>query len=193
MADDVDLKRREFLVKTTSIIGGFGLVAVAIPFIKACQPGPSLLLAADPVQVDCSGLKPGQQLTVEWRGMPVWIIHRTQHDIDSLKYSNPELRDPDSMVDQQPSYAKNPYRSIKPEMVVLVGICTHLGCIPQRHSPSGNLRNDSQGGFLCPCHGSRFDMAGRVFKNVPAPVNLQVPRYTYLNENTLLIGSDNAS
>lgn len=192
MTDDVDHKRREFLIKTTSILGGLGLAATAIPFLKSCQPSVAAILAADPIQVDINRLQLGQQLTVEWRGMPIWIIRRTQQEIDSLKHHNPHLRDPNSIVDQQPPYAQNAYRSIKPEILVLVGICTHLGCIPNLYPQSGSIAKDWQGGFLCPCHGSKFDMAGRVFKNVPAPVNLQVPKYTYLNEHTLLIGADDA-
>jgi len=190
MTDDVDHKRREFLIKATSLVGGLGLAVTAIPFIKACQPSVSSILTADPLQVDIRDLQLGQQLTVEWRSMPIWIIRRTPQQIATLKQHNPHLRDPDSIVDQQPAYAKNPYRSIKPEILVLVGICTHLGCIPNLKASSDKIAEDWQGGFLCPCHGSRFDMAGRVFKNVPAPINLKVPKYTFLNEHTLLIGAD---
>lgn len=192
MTDDVDHKRRKFLIKATSVVGSLGLAVTAIPFIKSCQPSFSSILAADPLQVDISDLQLGQQLTVEWRSMPIWIIRRTQQQIDILKQDNPNLRDPDSIVDQQPTYARNAYRSIRPEILVLIGICTHLGCIPKLKSSSDTVSQDWQGGFLCPCHGSRFDMAGRVFKNVPAPINLKVPKYTFLNEQTLLIGAEHA-
>lgn len=192
MNDCIDHKRRDFLKKTAVTLGGLGVAAASIPFIKACQPGTLALLAAEPVQVDISSLQPGQQLTVEWRGMPIWIIHRTPEEIASLKRGNAQLRDPDSQVDQQPPYAKNPYRSIKPEILVLVGLCTHLGCIPHFFPKPGEISQEWPGGFLCPCHGSKFDMAGRVFKNVPAPINLQVPQYAFLNEHTLLIGAEHA-
>lgn len=192
MTDDVDHKRREFLIKATSVIGGIGLAAATVPFLKSCQPNKIAALLAEPIQVDISQLQPGQQLTVEWQGMPIWIIRRTPQQIAALSLPDKELRDPDSVVDQQPVYAQNPYRSIKPDILVLVGICTHLGCIPKLQAESANITKDWQGGFLCPCHGSRFDMAGRVYKNVPAPINLKVPHYTFLDDHTLLIGADHA-
>ena len=144
------------------------------------------------MRVDLSQLKPGQQMTVLWRGKPVWVIRRTAAMLADLSRPNPELRDPSSLVPQQPAYAANAYRSIKPEYLVLIGICTHLGCVP-RYEPHENERDLAWlGGFYCPCHGSAFDLAGRVFKHVPAPINLEVPPYRYISEHMIEIGEGTA-
>ncbi|KTD25532.1 ubiquinol--cytochrome c reductase, iron-sulfur subunit [Legionella maceachernii] len=140
--------------------------------------------------VDLSKLEPGQQVTVEWRGKPVWIIRRTKEMLAQINGHDAQLRDPESLVEQQPSYAKNQYRSINPEYLVLVGICTHLGCSPKYTPTKNELGSHWPGGFYCPCHGSTFDLAGRVFKGVPAPINLEVPPYQFISENVIVIGQD---
>lgn len=143
-----------------------------------------------PLQVDLSKMEPGQHLVIEWRGKPVWIIRRTKEMVQLLPQHESLLRDPKSLVEQQPAYAQNEYRSVNPEYLVLVGICTHLGCSPKYRPTPGELGADWPGGFFCPCHGSTFDLAGRVFKGVPAPVNMEVPPYHFINEHTLVIGED---
>ena len=175
--------------------GAVGGVATAVPFVSSFQPSERARAAGAPVEVDISDLKPGEKRTVEWRGKPVWIVHRTPEMLASLKKTDPLVADPGSkrkpdeltpMAD-----ARNEWRSIRPEILVVVGICTHLGCSPSDRFAAGaqpSLPDDWQGGFLCPCHGSTFDMAGRVFKNKPAPDNLEVPPYTFLSEGKLLIG-----
>ncbi len=191
--EDVDSRRRQLLIVTT----GLGLVGTgfaATPFIKSMEPSARAKAAGAPVEVDISGLEPGQLKTVEWRGKPVWILRRTPEMLASLKTDQDLLADPHSAVtSQQPPYAKNDTRSIKPEYLVLVGICTHLGCSPDKRLEEGaasRLGADWPGGFFCPCHGSKFDLAGRVFRNVPAPTNLVVPPYKYLSDTRVLIGED---
>ena len=160
------------------------------PFVASWMPSAKAQAAGASVQVDLSKLAPGQQVTVAWRGKPVWIIRRT---LDMLKHLDDDralLRDPDSLVAQQPTYAENKYRAIKPEYLVLVGICTHLGCSPNYKPYEKELGPDWPGGFYCPCHGSTFDLAGRVFKGVPAPINLEVPPYRYISEHVIVIGED---
>ena len=170
-------------------MGSAGLVATAWPFASSWLPSEKTQAAGAPVQVNVDKLEYGQKITVEWRGKPVWIIRRAQAILDSLKTHINELRDPDSLVDQQPAYAKNPHRSIYPEFLVLVGICTHLGCVPGYQPTKGGALGPSwQGGFFCPCHGSTFDLAGRVFQGVPAPINLEVPPYRFLSEKVILVG-----
>lgn len=191
MTHNIDKERRRFLVTATTLMGGVGLAATAIPFISSWLPSAKAEAAAAPIEVDISQLAPGGQMTVEWRGNPVWIIRRTSQMLEQLKSHDSQLRDPESFVDQQPLYARNPYRSIKPEYLVLVGICTHLGCSPTyRPNPESSLGPQWPGGFFCPCHGSTFDLAGRVFRGVPAPINLRVPPYTFVNDHTILIGVD---
>jgi ubiquinol-cytochrome c reductase iron-sulfur subunit len=189
-SEDIDTERRRFLVAATTLMGGVGLAATAIPFIASWLPSAKAEAAGAPVEVDISELKPGQQIIVQWRGKPVWVIHRTPEMLNTLKTDFNVLRDPDSNTDQQPAYAHNQYRSIRPEILVLIGICTHLGCSPTYKPTVGELGSNWEGGFLCPCHGSLYDLAGRVFKDVPAPLNLEVPPYTFINEHTLLIGVD---
>jgi len=184
----VDEKRRRFLVGTVCVLGGVGAICAVTPFLAALNPSAKVRAEAGPVEVDLSHLTPGQQITVEWRGKPVWIIRRTPKMLEALQSVNPLLRDPDSLVPQQPSYAKNSYRSINPEYLVLVGLCTHLGCSP-KYKPSGaEIGLEDVGGFYCPCHGSRFDLSGRVFKQMPAPINLEVPPYRFIREQVIIIG-----
>lgn len=190
----VDTSKRTWLI-ASGCAGAVGGVAAAIPFVSTFQPSEKAKAAGAAVEVDISSLKPGEKLTVEWRGKPVWIIRRTPEQLESLKKTESQLADPNS--DRKaypiPEYAKNQYRSIKPEVFVGVGICSHLGCSPSDKFQPGaqpSLPDDWQGGFLCPCHGSTFDMAGRVFKNKPAPDNLEVPPHMYLSDSKLLIGED---
>lgn len=187
---EVDLARRCFLRRATTAVGGIGLAATAVPFVEYWLPSIDTEAAAAPVTVDISALQPKQQLTVSWRGQPVWIIRRTQDMIDNLPKLNGELRDPDSLEDQQPDYAKNIYRSINPDYFIAIGVCTHLGCIPTYRPDVGGISPDWLGGFYCPCHGSSYDLAGRVYKGVPAPLNLKIPRYEYLSDNEIIIGKD---
>ncbi len=187
---DIDLARRCFLRRATTAVGGIGLAATAVPFVEYWLPSVDTEAKAAPVTVDIRALQPKQQLTVSWRGQPVWIIRRTQEMIDDLPKLNGELRDPGSLEDQQPEYAKNLYRSIKPDYFIAIGVCTHLGCIPTYRPDVASISPDWLGGFYCPCHGSRYDLAGRVYKGVPAPLNLVIPRYQYLNDNEIMIGRD---
>lgn len=189
-SDAIDLKRRDFLVKATTAMGAVGVAAAAVPFVGSMLPSAEAESLGEPVKVDIAGMKPGDQLTVEWRGRPIWIIRRTKEALASLKKVEGELRDPDSKVEQQPEYARNEMRSIKPEYLVLVGVCTHLGCSPTYRPDAGGVDTDWPGGFFCSCHGSKFDMAGRVFRGVPAPINLEVPRYAFLDDKTLIIGTE---
>lgn len=188
--EDVDENRRQFLLTSTGILGGVGALCAMTPFVASWMPSAKARAEGAPVEVDLSKLGPGQQTTVEWRGKPVWIIRRTQEMLDSLKGHNNQLRDPESLVDQQPEYAQNKFRSIQPEYLVLIGICTHLGCIPKYKPNENELGKDWPGGFFCPCHGSTFDLAGRVFKNVPAPINLAVPPYRFVSKDVIIIGED---
>ncbi|PST93730.1 ubiquinol-cytochrome c reductase iron-sulfur subunit [Photobacterium iliopiscarium] len=183
--------RRRFLTVTTSVVGGIGAIAVAIPFIKSWNPSEKAKAAGAPVEVNISKLADGQMIRVEWRGKPVWIVRRSKAVLDQLTTHNDQLRDPISAEPQQPAYAQNPYRSLKPEIFLAVGICTHLGCSPTYLPNSFNEQvNGVAAGFFCPCHGSTFDMAGRVFAGVPAPLNLVIPPHQFLDDNTILIGLD---
>jgi ubiquinol-cytochrome c reductase iron-sulfur subunit len=194
MADsNIDRGKRRFLVATTSVMGGVAGVAVAVPFVLSMNPSARARAAGAPVEVDISKVEPGMMITVEWRGKPVWIVRRTPEMLASLPKMDLELADPKSSVKQQPDYARNEARSIKPEYLVLVGICTHLGCSPSQKLAAGldsDMGSDWLGGFFCPCHGSKFDLAGRVFKGVPAPINLEVPPYAYLSDTRLIVGAD---
>ena len=186
---EIDLHRRRFLTTAATVVGGVGVAATAIPFISTLTPSAKTKAIGAPVEVDISELKTGEKMTVKWQGKPVWILRRSNVSVDELESLDSELRDPKSEVDQQPPYAQNEYRSIKPEYLVVIGLCTHLGCSPN-YFPEGTegLGSDWKGGFLCPCHGSRFDLAGRVFKGVPAPTNLVVPPYKFLSDTRILIG-----
>ncbi|KQV93385.1 ubiquinol-cytochrome c reductase iron-sulfur subunit [Rhizobacter sp. Root1221] len=191
----VDSGKRTWLI-ASSCAGVVGGVAVAVPFVSTFQPSERARAAGAAVEVDIGGLKEGEKLTVEWRGKPVWIVRRTKAQLDALAKLDGQLADPKSErkpSELTPEYARNEYRSIKPEFLVTVGICTHLGCSPSDKfvpGPQASLPDDWQGGFLCPCHGSTFDMAGRVFKNKPAPDNLEVPPHMYLSDTRLVIGED---
>jgi len=189
--DGVNRSRRRMLTTAASVVGGVGVAAVAWPFLASMRPSARAQAAGGPVEADISQVEPGQLIRVEWRGKPVWIVFRTPEMLETLKQDRDRLRDPDSLIaSQTPPFARNEYRSIKPEYLVLVGICTHLGCSPT-YRPDvapADLGPDWEGGFFCPCHGSRFDLAGRVFKGVPAPTNLEVPPYRYLSETRILIG-----
>ena len=186
--------RRRRLLAITSGLGVVGTAFAVTPFVLSMLPSARARAAGAPVEVDISKIEPGQLLTVEWRGKPVWILRRTPEMLKSLSQDVKFLADPDSSVtDQQPAYARNETRSIKPGLLVLVGICTHLGCSPDRRLEAGaasGLGDDWPGGFFCPCHGSKFDLAGRVYKNVPAPTNLVVPPYAFLSDTRLIIGAD---
>ena len=188
----VNLDRRRFLVTATSVTGAIGATALGVPFVSSMLPSEKAKAAGASVQVDVSKVEQGKVLTTEWRGQPVWILNRSDEMIDSLKNNPKKLADPNLKVSsQQPKYCQNETRSIKPNMLVIVGICTHLGCAPSpRLSPKGDMGENWEGGFFCPCHGSKFDLAGRVFKGSPAPTNLVVPPHKYLNENTIVLGED---
>lgn len=189
---EVDQSKRRFLIAATSAMGGVAGAAVAVPFIASMLPSERAKAAGAPVEVDISKIEPGAMITVEWRGKPVWIVNRTKTMLDSLAKMDGNLSDPLLAVPQQPEYAKNATRSRKPELIVLIGICTHLGCSPTSKLKAGeeDMGSDWQGGFFCPCHGSKFDLAGRVFKGSPAPTNLEVPPHYYLSDSRLLIGED---
>ena len=192
--DNVDTGRRRFLVASTSVVGAVGAGFVAVPFLSSWSPSERAKNAGAPVEVDISKMTEGQMLTVEWQSKPVWIVKRSAKTLADLTKNDDTLRDPASEnVDQQPAYAQNANRSIKPEILVLVGICTHLGCSPTFRPDIGaaDLGGDSWlGGFFCPCHSSKFDLAGRVFQGVPAPTNLVVPPHKYLSDNVILVGED---
>ncbi|KTT27300.1 ubiquinol-cytochrome c reductase iron-sulfur subunit [Pseudacidovorax intermedius] len=191
----VDASKRTWLI-ASGCAGAVGGVATAIPFVSTFQPSEKAKAAGAPVEVDIGGLQVGEKITVEWRGKPVWILKRSPAQIAELPKLDPQLADPESKRNPSeftPKYAQNENRSIKPEVLVVVGICTHLGCSPTdklQAGPQPSLPDDWQGGFLCPCHGSTFDLAGRVFKNKPAPDNLPVPPHKYLSDTRLLIGED---
>ncbi|CAM2815454.1 ubiquinol-cytochrome c reductase iron-sulfur subunit [Vibrio rarus] len=183
--------RRKFLTATTAVVGGLGAAAVAVPFIKSWNPSARAKSAGAPVEFDISKLEEGQMARVIWRGQPVWVVKRGQATLDELDQIAGQLRDPDSVEEQQPSYAQNLYRSLKPEIFIAVGLCTHLGCSPTYLPNSFNEQvSGVKSGFFCPCHGSKFDMAGRVFQGVPAPYNLAVPPHMYLDDNLIVIGED---
>jgi ubiquinol-cytochrome c reductase iron-sulfur subunit len=183
--------RRRFLTATTAVVGGLGAAAVAVPFIKSWNPSARAKAAGAPVEVDVSKLEEGQMVRVEWRGKPVWVVRRPKSIVDALKTHDDQLRDPSSTQEQQPNYAQNGYRSIKPEYFIAVGICTHLGCSPTYLPDSFSEQvHGVKSGFFCPCHGSKFDMAGRVFQGVPAPLNLVIPKHMYLSDNRIIIGLD---
>ena len=194
MIDDrVDRGRRRFLTAVTSGVGVVGGVFAATPFVLSMTPSERAKAAGAPVEIDISKLEPGQMVKEIWRGNPVWVISRTPEMIESLQQVEGELRDPGSAASNQPGFAQNPHRSLKPEIMVLVGICTHLGCSPVQKfavGPESGISDDWPGGFFCPCHGSKFDLAGRVYQNVPAPTNMVVPPYRYVSDTLILIGEE---
>jgi ubiquinol-cytochrome c reductase iron-sulfur subunit len=194
--DAVDEGKRRFLVTSTSVVGAVGAGFVAVPFIASWNPSERAKNAGAPVEIDISSLQEGQMVTVEWQSKPVWIVRRSEKTLSDLGKLAGNLRDPDSEnIDQQPDYAHNSFRSRRPDILVLVGLCTHLGCSP-KYRPDiapADLGADWLGGFFCPCHSSKFDLAGRVYQGVPAPTNLVVPPHYYVSENTIFIGEDGES
>jgi ubiquinol-cytochrome c reductase iron-sulfur subunit len=197
-SQQIDSGKRVWLI-ASSCAGAIGGLATAVPFVSTFEPSEKAKAAGAPVEVDIAGLKEGEKITVEWRGKPVWIVKRSKAEVDALAQHDGQLADPQSKRNPDeftPEYARNEYRSIKPDLLVVVGICTHLGCSPTDKfsaGPQPSLPADWPGGWLCPCHGSTFDLAGRVFKNKPAPDNLPVPPHVYLSDTRLLIGEDKKS
>jgi len=190
--DGVNRERRRFLTAATAVVGGAGAVAVVVPFVKSWNPSAKAKAAGAPVRVDVSKIQPGEMVVAEWRGKPVYLVHRTAAELAALGKQDKQLVDPKSERSVQPAYVSGPTRSIKPELAVLVGLCTHLGCAPKFRPELGaaDLGAEWLGGFFCPCHGSRFDLAGRVFSGVPAPTNLDVPPYRYESDAVIVIGED---
>jgi len=191
----VDSGKRRFLLGATSVVGGIGVVAAATPFVMSLFPSERAKAAGAPVEIDIAKIEPGQKIDIEWRGKVVWLINRTKAMVESLPKQDARLADPNSNVPQQPAYCKNEHRSIKDAMFVAVGICTHLGCSPtyRPELAPADLGADWLGGFFCPCHQSKFDLAGRVFRGVPAPTNLVIPPHKYLSDSKILVGEDGKS
>ncbi len=192
MSDDVDLGRRQLLTTATTLTGAVGAVFVATPFLASWKPSARAKALGAPVEIDIAKLEPGAMLKVEWRGKPVWILRRTPEMLASLKTATPLLADPDSNASDQPAYAKNSGRASNEEYFVVLGVCTHLGCSPASKFTPGDVTvsADWPGGFYCPCHGSKFDLAGRVFKGVPAPKNLVVPPYSFASPTRVVVGAE---
>lgn len=193
-SENLGLSRRRFLTTAATVVGGAGAIATTWPFISTMTPSARAKAIGAPIEVDIGDMKPGELRIEKWQGKPVWILRRSQQTLEDLVTLDDAVRDPDSSEEQQPDYAKNEYRSRKSEYLVVIGLCTHLGCSPT-YKPADeqhNLGPDWKGGFFCPCHGSRFDLAGRVFKSVPAPANLIIPPYQFLSDTRLLIGDDSA-
>lgn len=191
--DGVNTGRRRFLTAATSVVGVVGAIGVATPFVKSWNPSAKAKAAGAPVKADISKLQPGQMMVVEWRGKPVYVLRRTEQQIEELDELNKHLKDPSSESADQPAYIEGPTRAIRPHVMVFVGLCTHLGCAPKFRPEVGtpDLGGDAWvGGFFCPCHGSRFDLAGRVYNGSPASQNLIVPPYSYEGENILVVGVD---
>lgn len=197
VAESTGFTRRHFLTVATVVTGGVGAIATAVPFVASFKPSARAQALGAPVTVDISKLEPGAMTRVEWRGRAIYVVYRTEEMLGSLNKDVGLLEDPDSEADDsvQPEYAKNPHRSLRPAFLVLEGVCTHLGCAPlaRFEVAPADLGADWPGGFYCPCHGSKFDLAGRVFAGVPAPANLPVPPYRFINDSTILIGSDAGS
>ena len=191
-AQGVNNNRRRVLIAATSVVGAVGAAYVAVPFIASMNPSAKARAAGAPVEADISKLEPGAMLRVKWRGKPVWVVNRTDKMMSLMKELEPVLADPESAASEQPDYCKNWHRSIKEKILVAIGICTHLGCSPTYRPDVApeDLGADWKGGFFCPCHGSRFDLAGRVYKSVPAPTNLVIPKHTYVSDSLILVGED---
>ncbi len=189
---EIDQKRRKILVAATSGVGIAAAAAVAVPFVKSMMPSARAKAAGAPVEVDISKIEPGMMVTAEWQGKPVWVVHRSKEMLDLLGKHDAKLSDPNSEQAQQPTNCKNPTRSIKPEYLVTVGICTHLGCSPtyRPEVAPADLGPEWPGGFFCPCHGSRFDLAARVYAGSPAPINLLIPKHRYAGDSRILIGEE---
>lgn len=188
----IDTGRRKMLTVSASVVGAVGAAVAVVPFVSTMSPSAKALASGAPVEVDVSKLEPGQKIQVEWRRKPVWIVRRSEEMVSNLDKTESRVRDPNSAAepDQQPAFAQNQMRSLKPDVLVLVGICTHLGCSPtfRPELAPEDLGPDWVGGFYCPCHGSFFDLAGRVYKNVPANKNLEVPPYKYVDDNLIVVG-----
>jgi ubiquinol-cytochrome c reductase iron-sulfur subunit len=195
MTEEVDAGRRHFLTVATVAVGAVGAAFAAVPFLASWKPSARAKALGAPVEVDISKLEPGGMVKVEWRGKAIFIVNRTPQMLGTLTGVEDRLRDPDSNESEQPEYARNRDRAVKPEYLVLVGVCTHLGCAPLEKFTPGDATVEAgwAGGFFCPCHGSKFDMSGRVFKDVPAPTNLPVPPYQFVSDTRILIGSDTRS
>jgi ubiquinol-cytochrome c reductase iron-sulfur subunit len=192
-SDGVNSGRRRFLTAATSAVGVAGVVGIAVPFVGSWNPSAKAKAAGAPVKTDIGKLEPGQMIVVEWRGKPVYVMHRTGSQIEDLAALNDQLKDPDSIASEQPEYITGDARALRPELLVVVGLCTHLGCAPKFRPEVGaaDLGGDAWlGGFFCPCHGSKFDLAGRVYSGVPASANLEVPPYSFEGDNVLVIGVD---
>jgi ubiquinol-cytochrome c reductase iron-sulfur subunit len=192
-SDGVNTGRRRFLVAATSAVGAAGAVGIAVPFVGSWNPSARAKAAGAPVKADIGKLEPGQMVVVAWRGKPVYVVNRTEEMLDNLPKLTDELKDPDSKISVQPDYIEGIDRSIRPALLVVVGLCTHLGCAPKFRPEVGaaDLGGDEWlGGFFCPCHGSKFDLSGRVYSGVPASTNLEVPPYSFEGENVLVIGID---
>ncbi len=189
-ADSMDLERRQFLTGTATVLGGLGAGVAVIPFVSTFQPSERAKALGAPVEANIDQIEPGQRVTYKWRGKPVWIIRRTEEQLTALERFRDILADPDSVKSEQPDFAENSWRSLNREYLVLVGICTHLGCSPSFRPLVGDevMGSDWVGGFYCPCHGSKFDLAGRVYSGVPAPTNMDVPPYKFLTDSRILIG-----
>src|SRR5882757_9880789 len=194
-SEHLDAGRRHCLLVATTVTGLAGAAMTAVPFLASWRPNARAQALGLPVEQDISKLQPGERISVEWRGQAIYIVYRTEPMLASLKTVTDRLRDPNSEDSEQPPYAKNEMRSLKPSYLVLIGVCTHLGCAPLSRFEPGDatLGADWPGGFHCPCHGSKFDLAGRVFKDVPAPLNLRVPPYRFINDTRILIGSDSGA
>ncbi len=192
MTDDVDRSRRHFLSVATAVTGGVGAAMVAVPFLVSLRPSARAQALGAPVEIDIGPLEPGEMVRVEWRGKPVWVLRRTDEMLARLDKAEPYLADPDSSESDQPEYAKNKARARKEHYLVVIGQCTHLGCAPIKRFEvqPADLGNDWYGGFYCPCHGSKFDLSGRVYAGVPAPTNLPVPPYRFVNDDVILVGEE---
>lgn len=192
MIDGVDNEKRRFLTKTATVVGAVGAGFLAVPFASSMRPSAKAEAMGAPVEVDIEKLEPGQRVVVLWRGKPVWVVRRTPETLAGLVELDGVLLDPQSDQSEQPASSKNEARAIRPEIFVAVGVCTHLGCSPvyRPDIAPADLGPDWKGGFFCPCHGSKFDMAGRVYKGVPAPVNLEIPPYYFASDNRIVVGLD---
>ena len=195
MTEEVDTGRRHFLTVATAATGAVGAAFVAVPFLASWKPSARARALGAPVEVDLSKLEPGAMIKVEWRGRAIYVLNRTPQMLEQIKGHDANLRDPDSNESEQPAFAKNPARALKPEILVLVGVCTHLGCAPLDKFTPGDVTvsADWPGGFFCPCHGSKFDLSGRVFRDVPAPTNLPVPPYRFASDTSLVIGEESGN
>ncbi|HVC37130.1 MAG TPA: ubiquinol-cytochrome c reductase iron-sulfur subunit [Gammaproteobacteria bacterium] len=192
MSEEIDISKRHFLTVATVVVGSVGVVMAAVPFVSSMEPSARAKSLGGPVDIDISKIEPGGMIKAKWRGKPAWVVQRPQTALEQLPKNDSLLRDPNCNEPQQPPYAQNEWRSIKPGLFVVIGICTHLGCsplyVPQPGDPS--VGASWPGGFFCPCHGSKYDLAGRVFRNVPAPLNLPVPRHYYASDKVVRIGED---